>query len=299
MDYRDFDNYFNEGARKLVQRYELMRSANTSLFFEESSFEQLIDYYEACGKIELAFEVVEMATEQYPYSSGFLVKKAQLLFGLKKIDEAHAALDEAKLYDPRDLDIFLLKSDIHVWLSEHRAAVCVLKSALEIIGPDELEDIYLEIADVYEDWEKYDRVIEYLQKVLTVNANNEEALGRLWFCVELTETYRESIEFHIQLTNEEPYSYMAWFNLAHAYTGLKKYEKSIESFEFAIAINDKYDYAYRDCGEVLMKTGQYAKAADYFIQATLFSEPTKELYFNIGVCFEQLKKDTFGNMSGF
>ncbi|HIB84371.1 MAG TPA: tetratricopeptide repeat protein, partial [Chromatiaceae bacterium] len=160
----------------------------------------------------------------------------------------------------------------------------------EIISPDEMEDIYLEIADVYEDWEKYDRVIEYLQKVLIINANNGEALGRLWFCVELTETYRESIEFHTQLTNEEPYSYMAWFNLAHAYAGLKNYEEAIEAFEFAIAINDKYDHAYRDCGEVLMKIEQHRKAAEYFIQASLLSEPTKELYFNIGVCFEQLKK---------
>ena len=191
----DYENYCNEDARELVQRFENMLSSNGSLFFDESSFEQLIDYYEANDKIEIAFEVVELATRQYPYSSGFLVKKAQLLFGLKKIDEAHDVLDQAMLYDPRDLDIFLLKADIHVWLSEHRAAICILKNALEIISPDEMEDIYLEIADVYEDWEKYDRVIEYLQKVLIINANNGEALGRLWFCVELTETYRESIEF--------------------------------------------------------------------------------------------------------
>ncbi len=289
MKHGELDRYFNQELQDLVTRFEEMLKADDRCFFEESSLERLIDYYEMDDKIELAMEAANLGTELFPFSARFYLKTAQLLFNLKKIDGAIEALDQAQLHDPREMEIFLLRADINVWLSQHQDAIDVLNEAIATLDHTEKEDIYLEIADVFEDWEKYDKVIEYLKGVLHINPKNEEALGRIWFCVELTETYQDSVEFHSSLLDEEPYSYMAWFNLGHAYSGQKNHEKAIEAFEFAIAINDKYDHAYRDCGEILLEIGDYKKASECFIQASLLSKPTKELYFNIGICFENLK----------
>ena len=282
-----FNDY--QKVSDLVAHFEEMERNNSQLFLVESSYEQLIDYYERKKKSDRVSKVVDQAILQYPFSAFFLVKKAQYLFDIKQFNQALEVLDKAEVYDPREIQIYLLRSDIYVWMDDYKKAISTIEYAMEISEKEDVGMLYLELADIYEEWEKYDRVFENLQKVLEHDSGNEEALNRMWFCVQFAEKYKESVDLHKSIIEEHPYSFLAWFNLAHAYIGLGELENAVEAFDFVIAINEKFEYAYKDCGDVLFRMEQYAKAIDYYKSALDAARPSKEIYFNIGECYQHLR----------
>lgn len=291
MSDRDFDEY-QEDVSQLIAHYEEMEKGDSQFFFEESSFEQIIEYYEDKQKNDKAVKVVDLAILQYPFSSYFLIKKAQFLFDNKQFNQALELLDKAEIYDPQDIQIYLLRSDIYVWMEDFKKAIATINNAIRIADEEDVVDMYLELADIYEEWEKYDKVFASLKKTLLLDPTNEEALNRMWFCTEFTEKYAEGIKFHKRIIDKEPYCYLAWYNLAHAYAGLGLFEKAVDAFEFVIAINEKYEHAHKDCGDVLVKMKDYARAIGFYKEAINLSKPSKELYYCVGQCYEYLKAHT-------
>ena len=130
MQNNDFEEGYGEDVSGLVSSYEKMLRNNESRFFEESSLEQLIEYYEDNNNFKRAMAVVEIAIEQHPFSSSFLVKKAQLLFDDKQFNVALDLLDKATVLDPQDINIFLLKADIYMWLNNFKKAIEIIEQVL-------------------------------------------------------------------------------------------------------------------------------------------------------------------------
>ncbi len=289
MEDRDYEESLPVDIHSSVERFEDMMRNNAPHFFDVSTFEHIVSFYEEKEQWKKAITVLDYAIAQHPYSPWFLIKKSGLLIYFKKYKLALALLDQAETLDPSDIGIHILRSDIYMERKEHAKAVSILELAMQVCDDSDKEELHLEMADVYEDWDRYELVFESLKKVLEINQENEEALSRMWYCVELAKKYEESIELHNKILDNNPYSYLAWHNLGHAYFDLNLYEKAIEAYEFVTAINDSCDLAYRDCGEAYFKIKQFHRAIDQFQKAIDASKPYEELYFSIGICYEKLK----------
>ena len=229
---------------ELIRDYENAIREKRQPFFDQDGFEAIIDYYEDQHEVGKAMEAVDFAILHYPFSGVFFIRKAQLLINLRKFEEATELLNKAESLDPDELSLHLTKSDLFVWQGKHQEAIKLLKHVISECEPEDKEDLYLELADVYEDCERYDKVVDCLKRAIEMNPTSEEALNRLWFCTELTENYEEMLPFYKELVDENPYSAMGWFNLAHAYAGLELWQEAIESFEFVLAIDDKFEDAF-------------------------------------------------------
>lgn len=286
----NFDDHTHQDFTDLIARYEEMIHNNEKVFFDENTFSQLIDYYEDISNFEIALRVTELAIEQYPYSPIYLIKKAQFLFDLRQFDQALIELEQALVLDPLEITAILLKADIFTWLGNYTEAIQIIEEFITISDKEDIPDLYLELADIYEEWGKYDEVFNCMKKTLNINFDNQEALNRIWFCVEFTGKYDESIILHNQIIDKDAYSNIAWFNLAHAYSGLGLFEKAIDAFEMAIAINDEFEYAYKDAADIYFRQKKYLKAADYYLKITTICKPYKELYINIGDCYDKLNE---------
>lgn len=284
----DFEPSFGE-IIDLIKQYEDAVKAKQQLFFEEDSYEQIITFYQENRELNKAMQVADSALEQYPYSAFFITKKAEVLAEQKMFDEALDYLDRAEMLDAQDINIYLIRADIFLWLGRHTEALEVIETAL-LIGsePEDKTELYLEMADVYEDLEKYWEVIDALKKAIECNPNSEEALNRMWFCTELTEKYNDSIEFHEALIEKYPYNLLAWFNLGHAHAGLKKYDDALEAFGYAIAIDENFEPAYICTADVLYMAGNYNESLRFYLDAIKLSKPNKELYLKTAECFEKL-----------
>ena len=273
----------------LVRQFEEAEKFKEQVFFEEDNYEQIIEFYQENREFNKALRVIDVAIAQYSFSSFFYTKKAEILANQKRFEEALSLLEESEKLDPNDINIFLIRSDIHLWEGRHQEALDEVEYALTIATePEDRCELYLEIADIYEDQEKYPEVVEALKEALNINPTSEEGLNRFWFCIELSEKYEDSIKFHEELLEQSPYSHLAWFNLGHAYAGVQLYDKALDAFGFVIAIEDTFDAAYICSGDVLYNMGRYEEAINFYLDAIKLSKPNKELYLKTAESYEKV-----------
>ncbi|MCS6991831.1 MAG: tetratricopeptide repeat protein [Chitinophagales bacterium] len=290
------DNFEYEEEQPLnidavVARFEEGLSKQRPEFFDVATYESLIRYYESRQRWQQALEVAECACAQHPFSPVFVIKKATFLLVLKKYEQAEALLDQAALLDPSDISVAILRSDMYLQTNRKQQAISCLEKAIETT--DDLEDreeLLLELADIYEECDEFELLYSTLERVLKLNPRNQEALSRMWYAVELSGYYEESIRLHQWVIDQDPYSYLAWHNLGNAYYDLGRYHDAIEAFGFATAINEDWDLSYRDCGDAYLQLKQYRKAIEQFELAIKASKPYEELLCAIGFCYEKLKE---------
>ncbi len=283
------DDFNQRDLNETIARYEDMLVNKQAVFFDISDLEDLIEYYEMKLEFTKAREVLKYAMEVYPFSASLLTKKATQMLLQRNYKEALELLDRAERYEPNDVGIFLLRADIYLAKSDHKKALEIIDQAIQFAEDNEVDELWLEKADVYEDIGLYDKVYECLKVCLKKNPSNFEALSRMWYSVELADAFEDSIDFHKELIDRDPYSYLAWHNLGSAYFFLGLFEKSIDAYEYAIAINENYDLAYRECGDAYVRLKQYHKAIEHYQKAIEISKPYEELHYAIGLCYEKLK----------
>ena len=286
MQDHDFDKGDQRDVKQLIEQCEEMLQSNKPYFFEQSNFEQIIDFYEDRNELNKALEVADIAFSQHPYSAVMLTKKAQLLFDLKKFEEAIALLDKASVLDSSDLTIWLQYADIYTAMGKYGDALDQLNKALELVDDNELDDLYLEFADLYEESANYNGALKYIVKALEINPKHEEALSRINFVCDIAENYDQSIKLHQKIIDKVPYSGQAWYNLGYAYFQLKLYEKAISALDYALVINEDDIVAYRLLGDANYKLKQYQQALDAYLAAIRLGKSNKSLFYKIGRCFE-------------
>jgi tetratricopeptide (TPR) repeat protein len=260
--YRDNFKEEQEDIKLLVSRYEEMLTNEGIGFFEKKQFTQLINYYEARKKIKEALYVIENALTQHPFSATFYIRKAQFMIDANKEPEALDLLDQAETYDASEMEIYLIRADILSTYRRFDEALSILEYAEIKMSSADMDELHLAYANVYEDMEDYNKMFESLQNALVADLNCEEALERIWLCTELANKYKESAVLHNQILDKNAYSYLAWYNLGHAYNGLKMYKEAIEAFEFSYVIRENFELAYISCVDALFEIDDYDGAIE-------------------------------------
>jgi tetratricopeptide (TPR) repeat protein len=278
-----------EALKELLRQYQNLKNGRTHSFLEEDDFERIIDYFDEKDDLPEALEASETGLSQFPYSSQLMIKKADLLLATRKYREALDILETAELYDSSDLNLYILKTDAYLALDQQSKAVELLEAALLLFEGDERIDLLFELADVYDDYEEFDKVFDCLKLILEAEPNNEEALYKICFWTDFTGRNEESIKLHQQIIEEFPFSELAWFNLAAAYQGLKLYEKAIDAYQYAIAIDEKFDYAYRNMGDAYLRLRKYKEAIEALEKVLELTRPEDVIYEAIGHCYHRME----------
>ena len=277
-----------EEIKALLQQFENLKTGKSNSFLEEESFERIIDYLDEKEQLDQALEAAEYGIEQYPYSSLLLLKKADLLIALKRYQEALSILDHAETLDSKDANLYILKTDAYLALDLQKKAASVLESAIEDFEGEEKVDLLFELADVYDDYENFDKVFDCLKMILEQEPNNEEALYKICFWTDFTGRNEEGIRLHQRIIEEFPFNELAWFNLAAAYQGLKLYEKAIDAYQYAVAIDEKFDYAFRNMGDAYIRLRRYKDAVEVLEKVLELARPEDVIYEAIGHCQDKM-----------
>lgn len=277
-----------EELKALLQQYANLKAGMSNSFIEEDGFERVIEYYEDKEQFTLALEACEFAISQYPYSATLLFLKANALIVLRKYTEALFVLEQAELLDSTDTTLYILKTDVYLALDKQQKAAEVLEAAIENFSGDEKLDLLFELADVYDDYENFEKVFDCFAEILKLDPNNEEALYKICFWTDFTGRNEESIKIHQRIIEDYPFNELAWFNLGAAYQGIKLHEKSIDAYKYAVAINEKFDYAYRNMGDAYIRLRKYKDAIEELEKVLELARPESVIYEAIGHCYDKL-----------
>src|SRR5438045_4944093 len=277
-----------EGMMELLQQYNSMKQGNGYTFIEEDAFEQLIDYFDEKDDLHSALEAAEYGIQQYPYSSILLIKKADLLIAKRLYREALALLEKAELLDQGDINLYILKTDVYLALDQQKKAADLLEKAIYSFEGEERIELLFELADVYDDYEEFDKVFDCLKLILEQDPNNEEALYKICFWTDFTGNNEASIRLHEKIIDDFHYNELACFNSASSYQGLKLYEKAIDAYQYAITIDEKFDYAYRNMGDAYIRLRNFKEAIDALDKVLELSNTEDVIFEAIGHCYDRL-----------
>jgi tetratricopeptide (TPR) repeat protein len=285
----DFHDEERSPLEELLEKYEMVKRGESVSIMDEEEFERVIEYYFQNSNEEQALLACEIARTYYPFSANVLLLKAEILTQAQKYGQALKALDEMEQYDNNSLDAVLLRSDILLGQFKYDQAALWLEQKSGEFEKKEKIEILLELSDVYDECEEFDAVFDTLKRVIKVDRRNEEALQKICFWAEFTERLEESVALHINLTEEDPYNALAWFNLGAAYQGLKLYEKAIDSYEFCVAIDEKFEFAYRNMADAYMRLKWYGRAIEVLEKHLEIAKPEDVIFEAMGYCWEKQK----------
>ena len=278
-----------ESIRELLNLYENIRTGKNSAFIEEEAFEKIIDYFDDQEEMNKAMEAADIAIEYFPFSASLLFKKADLLLATRHYREALDILEKAELFDANDINLYILKTDAYLALDKQEMAVAILEEAINHFEGEEKIELLFELADVYDDYEEFDKVFDCLLLILKEEPTNEEALYKICFWTDFTGRNEESIRLHSKIIDLHPYNELAWFNLGAAYQGLKLYEKAIDAYQYALVIDEKFDYAYRNIGDAYIRLRKYKEAIEALEKVLELSKPEEVIYEAIGHCYDRMR----------
>jgi len=274
---------------ELLSRYEQVKRGESTRIMDEEEFERVIEYYFQSSNEEQAMLACDIARTYYPFSASILLLRAEILTQAQKYGQALKILDEAEQYDQNNLDAVLLRSDILLSQFKYdQAALFLEQKSGEFEGKEQIE-ILLELSDVYDECEEFDAVFDTLKKVIKIDRRNEEALQKICFWADFTKRLEESVTIHTQITEEDPYNALAWFNLGAAYQGLKLYEKSIDAYEFCVAIDENFEFAYRNMADAYMRMKWYDKAIEVLEKHLEIAKAEDVIFEAMGYCWEKRK----------
>jgi tetratricopeptide (TPR) repeat protein len=272
-----------------LRRYSKVKTGESTAILDEEEFERVIEYYFQSSNETEAMAACEIAMTYYPFSGSILLLKAEILTQAQKYGQALRVLDELEQIDMKNVDAVLLRADVFMSQFRHDQAAHWLEEQAEEFGGKDKIEILLELSDVYDEGEDFDAVFDTLKKVIKIDRRNEEALQKICFWAEFTGRLDESVTIHTQLTDDDPYNALAWFNLGAAFQGLKLYEKSIDAYEYCIAIDEKFEFAYRNMADAFMRLKYYEKALEVLEKHIEMAKPEDVIFEAMGYCWEKRK----------
>ncbi len=287
------DDYFDEEESpkdELLYQYTRIRDGETTPMLSEDEFEWVITHYALETQYDEALLAAEIAQVYHPFSATILFLKAEILSRAQKYGQALLALDQLETMDQYHLDATLLRAEILSHQEKPEMAAQWLEEQIpQFTGKDQIQ-LMLELVDTYDEAEQFDNVWKMLKQVLILSPSNEEALHKVSFWAEFTDNHEESIAIHKAIVNEDPYNALAWFNLGAALHGKKLYEAAIDAYEYCLAIDDKFEVAYRNIAEAFIRLRWYEQALEALEAHLNFSRPEDVIFEAMGFCWEK-KKD--------
>lgn len=279
---------YNFDIFQLVRQFEEMIQSGIDIYLDEKSFQRLMDYYadehEYANSGKVAFEAIR----QFPYNLNFRVQQVENFFKLRELDHALRSVESALLIAPFDFEVKLLKVRILISQKEVDEALTILESLKEGADNEEFSQIYYMEGLIHEALEDYEEMFESLRFSLLCFPVNQESLRKIWVAAEMINAFDESIELHNKIINEEPYSYLAWYNLGQAYSCVGEYDKALIAYEYAYLIEPEFEIGYQDRADLLFELCRYKEALDCYNEWYELAGPDADLMIQIAHCYLKL-----------
>ena len=276
----------------LVTEYEAMSQQGTVVFYEETVFSYLIDYYQSEKAYETALAVVDSALRQHCFSAFLYYKKAQLLSMLcheTSLDQALDAIERAESIAPRDLSTALLKTQLLARKQLYAEAFSLLRQIKESSSsssPINMAEIFCYEGLVFEEMGEYESMYASWSQALLLHPRHPEILQRIWSCVKRSQKHEECISLFESILDKDPYCHLAWYYLGHGLSYQNKYVEAIDAYEYAFLIDNEFEEAYKECAANCLIINDYNKALECYEEALQYMQPDGDLLFNIGLCYE-------------
>lgn len=260
------DEYYrSEKFKKLLSRYESFRNGEHGVAILDS--EEIIDvaeFYYAIRNISEAVEAADLALAIYPGATTPLAFKARLAANDEK--DYHKALDIIEMVaDKSDIEYSYAKAEIALANNDVESADKLLEERFndcDEFDNEECQDIILEIAEIYADYDRMDRCRKWLGKAEdTESSFYKELMAKVYIS---EGRFKEAETLINNLIDDNPYNIAYWNKLAFVYFACNNIQESMTASEYALAINKEDEDALLNKAICLYYLGNYEDSLAYY-----------------------------------
>lgn len=269
------DKFFESPEfKEKFQLYENAQASGTSVYLEPDDLTDIAEYYHILGNIDACKNTVDYAIKMFPGATMPLVFRSRVAL-LMEHDVTLAEEYAEMIDDKADLEYLYLKAEIMIVDDRAEEAETFLRDAYDELEDDEDKaDFLIDVANLYADYE----LMEYAQQWLSLSeeydsTDYKELQGRIAMGLG---DYEESNRIYNELIDRNPYSFTYWNQLASSQLLHNEIMESIQSSEFALAINPDDEDATLNKANGLFNLGNFEEACKYYERFTKIS-PNSEV----------------------
>jgi tetratricopeptide (TPR) repeat protein len=271
-----------------LTKFESMLKTNNIFFFDLVEFEEIIIHYLDAGKHSLAKKAVKLGLEQHPQSVDLKLLQVEIYIFEDELDKATSLLKKLERIEPSNDEIFIQKATINSKTGNHKQAIINLEKALTFT--DDKLDVWSLIGMEYLYLDNFKKARLSFEKCIEVDFEDYSALYNIVYCFDMEEKHQKAIVYLDNYINVNPYCEVAWHQLGRQYFILKMYDKALNSFDYAVLIDESFIGGYLEKAKTLEELERYQEAIDNYLITLELDDPTAFAYVRIGECYERIHK---------
>ena len=271
-----------------LTKFESMLKTNNIFFFDLVEFEEIIIHYLDAGKLSLAKKAVKLGLEQHPQSVDLKLLQVEIYIFENELDKAFSLLRKLERIEPSNDEIFIQKATINSKTGKHKEAIINLEKALTFT--DDKVDVWSLIGMEYLYLDNFEKARLSFEKCIEVDFEDYSALYNIVYCYDMEQKHAQAIVYLNNYININPYCEVAWHQLGRQYFILKMYEEALNSFDYAVLIDEFFIGGYLEKAKTLEELGRYQEAIDNYLITLELDDPTAFAYVRIGECYERIHK---------
>ena len=245
MTEKNYRAYFEQPEFKAtLARYEAMTTHGEHAYFDPEQLTDIAEYYATRNREKDAERVIDYALTMHPGSTDPLIFKARTYMLRGDLETACSVAES--IPDQNDREVIFLYAELMLNEERFDAAQDLLMQDLlaEETSHREYALTVQDIVELYLDY-NYTKEATLLAEETLNKAKREQWDSRSrWMLQSLTaECLRNegnfaqaAIELNMML-DEDPYSAACWLNLGNVYNQMEEFNKAIDAFDFALAID--------------------------------------------------------------
>ncbi len=261
---------------------QLDRMNKTDILLLISHFREEDDWSEALRLSEEALAIHRMDRE-------LLVHQIEILLEYKRPGEAMEQLAVLEQAGGDEITCTCMRIKAMTQMEEVEMARVLLTELKYRAPQSRMGEILLLEAHVHARSGDQDAAYHSYKEVLKLEPRNRTALERIWLASESSRNQKDSLQFHLELIDQDPYNGMAWFNAGQAHYYLLRYEEAMEAFEYAGLLEPHFKLTFCYASEVALAIGDPKRALKNLYDIQQRIEPDAEILKQIGQSYQALE----------
>lgn len=275
--------YFEEPEfKRVLAEYEAARETGMPVYMDAEDLTDIAEYYAMVAEDEESSnEVIDFALRLHPDAVDPQIFRARQFMLKGDHDKARELCDA--ISDQQHREVYFLRAELLVREKNAEEAFSMLFHLIETIVEDRDYFIY-DSAYIFVDYHEYEWALAF--------ANELEEMAPDWYktwqlkadVLLGMENNLSSLKYLEKMLDVDPFCIESWNWSAEAYSNLGRYDKAIESTDYALAIQPDNERALQLKAWVLMQQGHSKQAHELYARLEIMNPDCEQHWLYDSYC---------------
>lgn len=241
MSTEDLSFFQEEEFKKNLALYEQMIQGGRPVYLEADELTDIAEYYLIKNQKDKAMKCIEYALNIHPDSVDPMIFLARQKMFNGEMEAARTIRDS--ITDQNDREVIFLNAELLLREGKEDEAHMYLQQWGEAEEKEEFPLFAYDCACLFVDYGILKYAVQWNETALNLEPDNDKFLRLKADILLAANRPQQAIDLLNKLLDNDPYNVGAWHTLGEAYFATENYAKTLDTADFALAINEHDDYA--------------------------------------------------------